>query len=110
MAVSLALDNAELARTFEEISSFQFDNGRLLIEDLKIKPGDTVLDIGCGTGRLGRHVAGIIGPFGSYIGIDPLADRVPLPRRRTSLPMPSIASETPRIWAFKTTALSKSHF
>jgi ubiquinone/menaquinone biosynthesis C-methylase UbiE len=86
MVVSLSLDDPELARTYDEVSGFQFDNGRLLIEDLQIKPGDTVLDIGCGTGRLGRYVAGVIGPSGSYLGIDPLADRVRIAKEKNQHP------------------------
>ena len=82
MAVFLTLDNENLAKTYEEISGFQFDVGRLLVEDLEIKPGDAVLDIGCGTGRLGRHVAQLIGPAGLYIGIDPLADRVKIAKEK----------------------------
>ena len=86
MAVSLSLDDAELARTYDEISSFQFDNGLLLIEDLRINPGDRVLDIGCGTGRLGRHLADVIGPSGSYLGVDPLPDRVRIAEEKNRHP------------------------
>lgn len=78
MAVYLTLDNEELAKSYDEISNFQFNNGRILIENLEVKPNDTVLDIGSGTGRLGRHVVSIIGPSGNYTGIDPLEDRVNL--------------------------------
>jgi ubiquinone/menaquinone biosynthesis C-methylase UbiE len=86
MAVSLSHDSPELARTYDEISTFQFDIGCLLIEDLRIRPGDRVLDIGCGVGRLGRHVAEIIGPSGSYRGIDPLVDRVRIAEEKNRHP------------------------
>ncbi|BBB89709.1 MAG TPA: methyltransferase domain-containing protein [Methylomusa anaerophila] len=78
MAVNLALDNKDLAKTYDEVSNTQFNSGLILIEKLGVKPGDSVLDIGSGTGRLGRHVIGIIGPAGRYVGIDPLAERVKL--------------------------------
>lgn len=76
MAVSLTLDSEELAKTYDEISNSQFNNGRVLIESLGVKPGDSVLDVGSGTGRLGRHVINIIGSSGNYIGIDPLKNRI----------------------------------
>lgn len=76
MAVTLTLDNSELARSYDDLSDSQFINGVALIEALEVKEDATVLDIGCGTGRLGRHVTGIIGPAGTYIGIDPLAERI----------------------------------
>ncbi len=76
MAVNLTLDNRELAKTYDAISDSQFNKGCILIEKLGIQSGDAVLDIGSGTGRLGRHVLNIIGPAGSYVGIDPLEERV----------------------------------
>ncbi len=76
MTVLLTQDNEELAKAYDVISDSQFDNGKLLVEKLGIKPGDSVLDIGAGTGRLGRYVNQIIGSEGSLIGIDPLAERI----------------------------------
>jgi ubiquinone/menaquinone biosynthesis C-methylase UbiE len=76
MVVKLTLDSKELAKTYDEISNSQFNNGRSLIESLEVKPGDSVLDVGSGTGRLGRYVIQIIGSLGKYLGIDPLESRV----------------------------------
>ncbi len=76
MSVDLTLDNSDLAKAYDEISDSQFANGLNLIGRLGITEGDTVLDIGSGTGRLGRHIAGIIGTSGSLTGIDPLRERI----------------------------------
>lgn len=76
MAVTLTLDNSELARSYDELSDSQFNNGVALLDSLEIRQGAIVLDIGCGTGRLGRHVIDIIGSTGRYIGIDPLEERI----------------------------------
>jgi ubiquinone/menaquinone biosynthesis C-methylase UbiE len=76
MAVHLVLDNSDLAQAYDEISNSQFERGSILVEKLGVKAGDAVLDIGAGTGRLGRHVIGIIGPTGSFLGIDPLEERI----------------------------------
>lgn len=78
MAVNLTLDNEELAKAYDEISDSQFNNGRILIEGLELNSGNSVLDIGSGTGRLGRYVLQIIGSSGKYIGVDPLENRVNL--------------------------------
>jgi arsenite methyltransferase len=75
---SLSFDTPELAVKYDAASDYQFDHGKILIEALNFKPGETVLDIGAGTGRLGVYVAGLVGPTGSVIGIDPLPHRVAL--------------------------------
>lgn len=74
--INLNIDNENLADTYDTISDQQFENGRALIEKIGVEQGNTVLDIGCGTGRLGLYVADRIGKSGSLIGIDPLYTRV----------------------------------
>jgi len=82
----LTLDNPELARAYDELSDVQYEQGCALVERLGVKAGDTVLDIGCGTGRLGVHVLGIIGPGGHFIGLDPLPERVAIASRKNTCP------------------------
>jgi arsenite methyltransferase len=82
---SLALDTPRLAETYDVVSDKQYEHGKLLLDALRILPGDRVLDIGCGTGRLGEYVAQtLVGPTGEVVGLDPLAHRIELARRRAS--------------------------
>jgi arsenite methyltransferase len=81
-SVSLALDSEELASTYERVSTRQFDHGKVLIAALDPKPGERVLDIGCGTGRLGDYVAGFVAPTGEVIGLDPLPLRIDIAARK----------------------------
>ena len=81
--VSLTLDNQELAHHYERISvAHQFKAGQILIEELAVAPGEHVLDVGCGTGLLAEYVAGLVGPTGSIVGIDPLPLRVALAQQK----------------------------
>jgi arsenite methyltransferase len=82
--LSLALDSPELAETYDVVGRRQYECGKLLIEDLGVAAGQRVLDIGCGTGLLGAHVAGIVGPRGQVVGIDPLPFRVALARKKAA--------------------------
>ena len=82
--ISLERDTPELARTYEQAGILQFHHGKFLIGPLALKSGDRVLDIGAGTGRLTEFVAGLVGPTGRVIGIDPLENRVAIARLRAS--------------------------
>ena len=81
--VSLTLDTQELAHHYEQVSAaHQFTAGQILIEELAVAPGEHVLDVGCGTGLLAEYVAGLVGPTGSVVGIDPLPLRVALAQQK----------------------------
>jgi ubiquinone/menaquinone biosynthesis C-methylase UbiE len=82
-APSLTLDNTSLALDYERISATRhMAAGTALVEDLAIKPGDRVLDVGCGTGLLAEHIARIVGPSGHVLGVDPLPLRIGLATSR----------------------------
>jgi arsenite methyltransferase len=80
---SLELDNETLARDYDRISAQrQFIAGQRLVKELAITAAEHVLDVGCGTGLLAEHIAGLTGPAGYVLGIDPLPLRISLAAAR----------------------------
>lgn len=76
-APSLTLDSTSLALDYERASATrQFAAGQRLVADLALRPGERVLDVGCGTGQLAQHIADIVGRDGSVLGVDPLPLRI----------------------------------
>jgi len=73
---SVTWDAPELAERYDKISDLQFESGRKLLDMMGIKEGDTVLDVGCGTGRLALYVSKLVGPSGTIVGIDPSPHRI----------------------------------
>ena len=43
--------------------------------------GDTILDLGCGTGELSAYLAELVAPEGKVIGVDPDKERIQLARQ-----------------------------
>jgi SAM-dependent methyltransferase len=54
----------------------------LLVEAAGLRPGDRVLDVGCGFGRVARALTARLGPEGSYEGFDASAEAVAWCARR----------------------------
>jgi len=83
--VSLDLDTEDLARRYEQVSAErQFRGGQELLRELALAPSEHVLDIGCGTGMLAEYAAGLVGPGGSVLGLDPLPLRIELAQKRSA--------------------------
>lgn len=81
---SLDLDTQDLAQLYERVSAErQYKAGQRLIQDLEVTEGEAVLDLGCGTGLLAEYIAEIVGPRGLVVGVDPLAFRIEIAKRRT---------------------------
>ena len=56
-------------------------NSRIVVEMARIKPGDKVLDVGCGTGNLTLTARKYAGPTGSVTGIDASPEMIAKARR-----------------------------
>lgn len=78
------LDTAKLAKKYDQTSDGQFETGKNLVKELEIKSGQSVLDIGSGTGRLAVYVLDIIGESGYFVGIEPSEHRVQIARDKIS--------------------------
>ncbi|MGC1192158.1 MAG: methyltransferase domain-containing protein [Candidatus Binatus sp.] len=83
--VSLSLDTEDLAQRYDRISADrQFRGGQEMLRELALNPGETVLDIGCGTGMLAEYAASLVGSAGSVVGIDPLPLRIEIAKKRVA--------------------------
>jgi arsenite methyltransferase len=83
-SVSLDLDTEDLAQLYERLSAErQYKAGQRLVEDLDLSEGESVLDLGCGTGLLAEYIAGIVGARGSVVGVDPLPFRIEIAKRKS---------------------------
>jgi len=81
MSATATRDEIELARRYDRISDPQFTHGSDLIELLALRPGDQILDVGCGTGRLAAHALERLDAGGRIVGIDPEAARIDLAQK-----------------------------
>ena len=57
---------------------------RKLIDSLALRPGETVLDVGCGTGLSFPLIQHLIGPQGRLIGIEPSPEMLACARDRVA--------------------------
>jgi SAM-dependent methyltransferase len=73
--------------TFEAISDIHMRN---LDREHGLRPGLRILELGCGIGRDAIPLAEIIGPSGSYLGIDIIRESIDWCARNISLKYPNV--------------------
>ena len=62
--------------------SVQKVDGEMFVQtDVCPQAGDAILDLGCGTGELSAYLAGLVGPEGNVVGVDPDKERIQLARQ-----------------------------
>ncbi len=79
---SLICDTPALAERYDKVSDSQFEHGKLLVEEMNLRKGDYILDIGCGTGRLAEYISEIIGNKGHIYSIDPAEYRIQVAEKK----------------------------
>jgi len=72
---------ADFARLYSQVSLNQRGRGLSLIEEADPRPGEVVLDLGCGTGDLTTHLARRVGPSGHVFAVDPDVERLEVARK-----------------------------
>ncbi len=68
--------SSEVAEAFDELTYWSSMFGQLLFRYLRLAPGLTALDVGCGTGFPLLELADRLGPTGTVHGIDSWAEAV----------------------------------
>ncbi len=80
-AAALALYRRRAARYDLELSAFE-PIRRQAIERLALRPGETVLDLGCGTGLSLPHLSQAVGASGKVIGVEQCPEMLAQARAR----------------------------
>ena len=73
---------AELAGDYDHATRRMKPIRKRVIESLRLKPGDRVLDVACGTGKSFVQLREAVGAEGEVVGIDVSADMTELAQRR----------------------------
>ncbi|XP_028405301.1 uncharacterized protein LOC114527806 [Dendronephthya gigantea] len=64
------------AQEYEDLAKPQYISGCNFVNEVNIFPGARVLDMGCGTGSVTKHIGDIAGSEGQTVGVDPDAARI----------------------------------
>ena len=71
---------ARVAASYVKRSQVQQNIGMKMIDKASINKGDSVLDLGCGTGYLTKVLSERVGPEGKVVAVDPDGERLKLAR------------------------------
>jgi tRNA A58 N-methylase Trm61 len=96
-AYLLGRGESEQARLSRQMSELAPDSEALL-DGIGIKPGERVIDIGCGPGGVLDLLAKRVGPSGSVLGIERSPHFVDLARRAARSAPPPSAPANRRRW------------
>jgi trans-aconitate 2-methyltransferase len=80
------------AATYDRVSAPQQAWADEQLSRLALRPGEAVLDAGCGTGRITARLADLVGPDGRVYGVDAAPSMAALARSRMTLAPPDSAS------------------
>ena len=69
-----------VAKSYQQVSVFQREHGKILIDDIEIHRGHVILDLGCGTGELSAYLSELVGEDGRVVAVDPDSYRVEVAR------------------------------
>ena len=69
-AVAAYFDRCADEGVFHEFSAEELTVAKELLEQMNIKPGDKIIEPGCGAGRLTEMLAELVGPEGKVFGFD----------------------------------------
>ena len=91
----------------------QNKSGKMFIEtEVQPQAGDTILDLGCGTGELSAYLAQLVGNSGKVVGVDPDKERLQLAKNHTVIStifrLSRGALQTSLVWAQNPTTLSSA--
>jgi ubiquinone/menaquinone biosynthesis C-methylase UbiE len=69
---------------FYQVPSVFEPLARIFLDRIRLKPGERVLDVACGTGIVARLAAPAVAPEGSVVGVDLNADMLAVARRKSA--------------------------
>lgn len=78
-------DTRNLAEGYTLVNDTQSNLGLDLINKLQIKPGQAILDVGCGPGNLTGYLADLTNVKGKVVGIDPSRERISIAQQTAEL-------------------------